>query len=73
VEIRRQRISWRRISRDTKEYEVNATKQNETNEDEMNAIIRLPCIERYRGFIYKKVRNNGPEWKQISENSRGSD
>jgi len=38
-----------------------------------NEIIRLVCIDRYNGFIYRKIGNNEPEQKQISENSRGSD
>jgi len=52
---------------------MNKTKQNETNEDETNAIVRLVCTDRYSEFKYKKVRNNGPEQKQISEEKQRSD
>jgi len=38
----------------------------------MNEIIRSTCIEGDTEFKYMKVRNNGPEWKQISEKKRRS-
>jgi len=36
-------------------------------------IIRLVCIERYRGFKYRRFRHKGLEQKKILENNGGSD